>query len=160
DLFFRELSEKLMPANLLWSVDGEGILARCFHLHPLLVEPNERNATFKTTIDDDLALVSDPDGARDYVAQDSDEIFAFELSSMSHVGPAHYKKGSVDDIAAWAEIGMNPRHRMLVQQPIRIHATEMTPSKWRPIEDEAGQIVSQAMGLVDTSFWVLLARGR
>src|ERR1043166_2976705 len=159
DLFFREQSEKLMPANLLWMVEDEGIAARCFHLHPLLVEPNERNAQFKSTIDDDLALVSDPSGSRDYVVSDSDEIFAFELSPLTHLVHANYDKGSVIDIASWAEVGMNRRHRMLVERPGRIHATDISKDKSHPIEKEATGVVRKAMALVDKPTWYLMAQG-
>ena len=33
--FFNEHNGGLMPANLAWSVGDEGLLLRCFHLHPL-----------------------------------------------------------------------------------------------------------------------------
>jgi hypothetical protein len=43
-----------------------------------------------------------------------------------------------------------------VQRPIRIHATEMKPEEWRPIEAEADQVVLAALTLVDKSSWYLL----
>jgi hypothetical protein len=159
DLFFTGQSEKLMPANLLWMVENEGILAHCFHLHPLLVEPNERNTTFKTTIDDDLALMADPAGTRDYVVQDSDEILAFELSARSHAVQATYDKGSVESVAAWAEAGANSRHRTLVGNPIRIHSTDVAAERWAPVEQQAGSVVQQTLALLERSTFYLFRKG-
>ena len=79
--FFNEHDGGLMPANLAWSVGDEGVLLRCFHLHPLMVKPQGPLAEFKSTIDDDLALRACPDSSRDYVVTDSDELLAFEMSS-------------------------------------------------------------------------------
>ena len=78
--FFNEYDGGLMPANLAWSVGDEGVLLRCFHLHPLMVKPQGPLAEFKSTIDDDLALRACPDSSRDYVVTDSDELLAFEMS--------------------------------------------------------------------------------
>jgi tetratricopeptide (TPR) repeat protein len=158
DNFFREHGGQLMPANLLWTVGDEGVLARCFHLHPLLVEPNERNMTFRKTIDDDLSLVSADDGSRDYVVADSDEIFAFELSRLEHRVTATYHKGSIADVAAWAEIGINARHREFINTAIRLHLGEPTPALWQLIEKEAEDVVCQALALVDQPTANLLGR--
>jgi tetratricopeptide (TPR) repeat protein len=147
DNFFREHGTQMMPANLLWTVGNEGILARCFHLHPLLVEPNERNATFVKTIDDDLSLVTADDGSGNYLVADSDEIFAYELSSSSHRVTAGYTKASVGEVAAWAEVGTNQRHREFVETPIRLHVGEMT-TIWASIEAEADAVVREALTLV------------
>jgi hypothetical protein len=68
---------------------------------------------------------------------------------------ANYEKGSVADVAAWAEAGTNARHRQLVQTPIRIHATEITMEKWLSIEAEAERVVQQVLELVNKSSWHL-----
>src|SRR5207237_5452629 len=38
-------------SSLLFPVDGAGFVARCFHLHPLLVDPRVRTALPSSTID-------------------------------------------------------------------------------------------------------------
>ena len=156
--FFCEYGTRMMPANLLWKVGDEGILARCFHLHPLLVKPNEFSATFRKTIDDDLSIVLGEDGSRDVVVNDSNDVLVFELSSRSHRVQADYLKGSISEIAAWAEVGANARHRELVRTPIRLHTGTMTPEQWQLVEAEADYVVSAALALLDQSTKGLLGR--
>ena len=52
--FWNEHGGGLMPANLYWTVPGEGLALRCYHLHPLLVKSQIPFARFASTIDDDL----------------------------------------------------------------------------------------------------------
>jgi len=75
--FWNEHAGGLMPANLYWTVPGEGLALRCFHLHPLMVKPQKKFARFKSTIDDDLGPSACPDESGDYVVTDSDEIHTF-----------------------------------------------------------------------------------
>jgi hypothetical protein len=149
DSFFREQGSHLMPANLLWTVVDQGILARCFHLHPLLVEPNAQNANFRATIDDDLSLMSGNAYERDYVVSDSDEILVFELSSKRHKVVASFNKGCTAEIAAWAQIQMNTFHRRLVETPIRLHMVDIDPVVWQPIDVEAESTVQKALEIAD-----------
>jgi hypothetical protein len=139
--FWNEHGGELMPANLIWSVPGEGLLLRCFHLHPLLVKSQVPFANFTSTIDDDLPLHACPDGSGDYVVADSDELVAFELSGRDRVVGTVCAKGSIKGVAAWAEIGTNGRHRELIRQAIRLHSTAMTESVWRAREAESAKVV-------------------
>jgi hypothetical protein len=145
--FWNSHGEGLMPANLYWDVPGEGLLARCFHLHPLMIRSQIPFAPFRSTIDDDLALSSCPDASRDYVVTDSDEILAFELSGPERVVAADYLKGSAHSAATWVELGANERHRKLVQHTIRIHPGPMTEARWRPVENEADQAVRSILAI-------------
>jgi hypothetical protein len=139
--FWNEHAGGLMPANLIWSVPGEGLLLRCFHLHPLMVKSQVPFANFSSTIDDDLALHACPDASGDYVVADSDELLAFELSGRDRVVGTVCPKGSIGGVAAWAEIGTNERHRKLIRHAIRLHSVPMTESAWRTLEAESGKIV-------------------
>src|SRR5262249_5146521 len=105
--FWNKYDGDLMPANMVWDIPNEGMLLRCFHLHPLLVKSQIRFAKFGSTIDDDLALRACPDVSRDYVVTDSDEILAFEMSGLSRVVGTVCPKGSIEGIASWAEYGAN-----------------------------------------------------
>jgi hypothetical protein len=154
--FFREHGPGLMPTNLFWSVGADGILARCFHLHPLMVRPSSASTGFVTTIDDDLALLSNPDGEGDYIVTDSDELLAFEMSPPDHRVGADYRAGSVDDIAAWAELGMNRRHRALVGATIRIHGGDIDETRWGVVAAEAQAVIGAALALVDRPGWRLM----
>jgi hypothetical protein len=96
--FFNEYEGGLMPANLVWSDGDEGLLLRCFHLHPLMVKSQVPLAEFKSTIDDDLALRACPDSGRDYVVTDSDELLTFEMSAPRRVVGTVCPKSSIEGI--------------------------------------------------------------
>jgi len=143
--FWNEHEGGLLPANLYWTVPGEGLVIRCFHLHPLFVKSQMRGSKFNGTIDDDLALSVCPDVSRDYIVEDSDEILAFELSAPTHQAGAPFQKGQIECIAAWAEVGTNLRHRQLARHTIRMHSAPMTKSAWDEVERKANAVMKKAL---------------
>lgn len=149
--------DNLVPANLYWRVDEEGLLARCFHLHPLMVNPSQKNIHFHGTVDDDFVFAACPDSTQDYVVLDSDKLLACEISAQGHTVNTSLRKGVVADIAAWAEGAANTRHRELVLHPIRFHATAMSEDKWRAVEVRSGAVVRAALDLLDRPSLLLLA---
>jgi hypothetical protein len=156
--FFNEYEGGLMPANLAWSVGDEGVLLRCFHLHPLMVKPQGPLAEFKSTIDDDLALRACPDSSRDYVVTDSDELQVFEMSPLSHAVGTICRKGSIEGIVAWAEYGTNSRHRELIRHCIRIHSGPLTGPMWQAKEIESTKVLDAIDELGRLCRWQLLWR--
>jgi hypothetical protein len=156
--FWNEYDGGLMPANLAWTVPGEGLLLRCFHLHPLMVKSQIPFASFESTIDDDLALRVCPDAGRDYVVTDSDELLAFEISGLNRVVGTVCEKGSIEGAAAWAEIGTNKRHRDLIRRAIRLHAGTITESVWVRIEAESDRVVDALATLNALPTWQLALR--
>ena len=131
----------LMPANIYWSVPGEGLVVHCLHLHPLMVRSQVKFVDFKGTIDDDLVLNACPDFSRHYVVPDSDEMVTFEISGPTRsIGEAH-PKATLDFVAGWAEAHANKLHRKLLLKGIRIHSTAATESAWDPVEKKANRIV-------------------
>jgi hypothetical protein len=154
--FWNEYEGGLMPANLVWTVAGEGLLLRCFHLHPLMVKTQIPFAKFSSTIDDDLALRACPDVSRDYVVRDSDELLAFEMSGLNHAVAANYYKGAIEGVAAWAELGANKRHRELIYHSIRLHDGSVTESVWEEKEAESRKIIDDVARLNQSSSWALL----
>ena len=143
--FWNEHPGGLMPANLNWTVPGEGLALRCFHLHPLMVKSQIKFAPFKSTIDDDLAVFACPDVTRDHVVTDSEEILAFELSGLDRVVGADFQKGSVEAVASWAEVGTNSRHHLLAQHPIRVHFGNVTESLWKEVEADGTRVISEVL---------------
>jgi hypothetical protein len=139
--FWNEHGGGLMPANLIWTVPEEGLLLRCFHLHPLLVKSQVRFAGFASTIDDDLPLHACPDDSRDHVVTDSDELLAFELSGRDRIVGTVCPKGSIDGVARWAEVGANKRHRALIRHAIRLHSGPVTETAWAAREAESSEVV-------------------
>ncbi len=141
--FWKEHPGDLMPANLMWTVPGEGLLLRCFHLHPLMVKSQVPFATFSSTIDDDLAPRACPDPGGDYVVADSDELLAFELSGRDRVVGTICPKGSLYGVASWAEAGTNARHRILINTPIRVHSGPISKQLWDRRIAESDRLVQE-----------------
>jgi hypothetical protein len=139
--FWKDFDGGLMPANLVWTVPKQGLLLRCYHLHPLMVKSQVRFAKFSSTIDDDLPLHACPDASRDYVVTDSDELLAFEMSGLSRVVGTVCSKASLEGVAAWAEVGTNKRHRELIKNAIRLKATEDHDAAWAATEAESNTVV-------------------
>jgi hypothetical protein len=154
--FWREYDGALLPTNLYWTTPDQGLVIRCFHLHPLLVKSQIKFANFSGTIDDDLALSACPDPSTEYVVEDSDEILTFELSPPHHqVGGWPYSKNSVASVAAWAELAANARHRQLAAHTIRLHSTSLDRGVWAPAEAEAERVIATTSRLNESRTWLL-----
>jgi len=143
--FFDEKEGGLMPANLFWSVDETGIIARCFHLHPLLVYGTEKKCDFKSTIDDDLALAFNSKNNEEYIVADSDELIAFEMSPLTHKVLAAYRKGNINDIAMWAAVGTNTKHRFFIKKAIKIHSENTDTFSWTVVEQKSDLVVKNIL---------------
>jgi hypothetical protein len=145
----------LLPANLYWRVNSEGILGRCFHLHPLYVRPQRRNVRFFGTVDDDYCSAACPDRSRDYVVTDSDEFLAIELSDPSHFVRTGLRKGSIDDVVAWAELAANSRHRSLFDHVMRMHTGIHNVELWAQAAAEADDVATLTARRLELSTWRL-----
>jgi hypothetical protein len=93
-----EAGEPFHPSHFYWELGDVGIIARCFHLYPIVVVPAGSQVNFSTTIDDDL--VRNLGVPRDQMAivRDSTEIFCCELSPLDLDVGAPTRRG---DIAAY-----------------------------------------------------------
>lgn len=149
----------LIPANLYWPVDNEGILGRCFHLHPVFVHPQRKDATFFGTVDDDFVAAACPDSSKDYVVSDSDEFLSIELSDLAHFFDTTFRKGSVDDAAKWAEQFASERHRTLFEHVVRMHTGMHDTAAWQKAEAEADEVASAIKAKLGAPGWTLLAKG-
>jgi tetratricopeptide (TPR) repeat protein len=129
------------PANMLWRAGDEGLLAHCFHLHPLMVRSEDRRADFGGTIDDDLVMRVCPDFEKHHVVRDSDELLCCEISPPMHQIDLPCTRYSIEDVAFWAEKLANPLHRRLVREPLRLHSGTATEALWRDVETEAKQAI-------------------
>jgi hypothetical protein len=116
------------PSTLYWQLGDDGMLARYFHLHPLLVDPARLAPDFfermESTIDGDLlpSLQAAPEDI--YVVTDSDEVLVFEISDDAIVhGLANRREDSTEiDLVNWVRFGANPLHRSFVQHRVWFHS--------------------------------------
>lgn len=148
----------LIPANLLWRIGDEGYLARCFHLHPLLVWPQKRNVTFAGTVDDDFVSMACPDPDLDHVVTDSDELLMCEISGFEHRVDTTFRKGNLADLVDWAESHTDARHRRLVTHTIRLHGGNMTEAYWAEAEAESDRVIGHVLGALSQGSGRLLLR--
>jgi hypothetical protein len=157
--WFKEGDEDLIPANLYWRAGNEGLIARCFHLHPIIVCPQRQNTVFRGTVDDDYVEVACPKPDHDYVVLDSDEFMMIEVSDATRRMPTNFRKGSLRDVVVWAEQFANDRHRRLFDVPIKLHVGVMTPACWAAAEAEAASVAHVIRRELNTSTFALLLRG-
>jgi hypothetical protein len=141
--FWREYEGALLPTNLYWTAPGQGLVIRCFHLHPLLVKSQIKFAHFTGTIDDDLVLSACPDPSTEYVVDDSDEILTFELSPSGDFTIPKTQSQASRLWLRWAPtLGIGNWRRTLSDCTTR-RLTRMSgnPSKRKPIGLYAKQVV-------------------
>lgn len=112
----------LMPQELFWKVGEEGIVARCFHIHPILVYPRVRNAPFSTTVDDDYLRSACPDPKDEHFISDSDEFCLCELSGLQRNLHGLPRTQPDMDVARWAFAHARPHHFEHLCRRILLHA--------------------------------------
>ena len=135
----------LLPATLFWPAGDDGFLARCFHLHPLLVWPQRKNVFFAGTVDDDFVSMACPHSAADHVVTDSDELLMCEISDSLRLSETPYRKGSIGDVVDWAESHTDARHRRLATFPIRFHAKDVSGPAWVSAEAESARVIDEVL---------------
>jgi hypothetical protein len=142
--FYRpnEGTEAIGLSNLYWRVDDEGIVARCFHLHPFLVYPRVKNAPFSSTVDGDYIESACPDVSETYICSDSDEFCVCELSPASRTAEPYPRNTPLSRFVRWMRDSTTPRHRVLITRNIRLHGDISDAELWRRTETEAGEVVS------------------
>ena len=134
-----------VPATIFWQVGTEGLLARCFHLHPLLVWPECKHVHFQGTVDDDFVSMACPRAETDHVIADSSDLLMCEISAGSPPLETRTRKGAVDDVADWAESNTDERHRLLAKVPIRIHTGSMTETAWSMASKESSRVIDAVL---------------
>jgi len=139
--FWDEGGTDLVAANLYWRAGREGIVARCYHLHIILIYPQRKNAAFFSTIDDDLILTACPDARNDHIITDSDDFLMVELSDRNQMYIFGIPKASVRGVVDWAELGANRRHRKFLQTPIFMRAGANDQTAWQTALQKSNAVV-------------------
>jgi len=132
----------LSPSALFWVVEREGLIARCFHLHPMMVYPRIKNAAFSTTIDDDYLRSACPDPADEYIVMDSDEFCACELSGIDRAGPG-LPRGQVDkSVSSWAAAAAKLQHFENVARRIILRCEDGDKVAWQKAANQSDTAIS------------------
>ncbi len=149
-LLWREEELSSWPSHLLWRVGETGLLARSFHLHPLLIWPQRwrwRGGELDT-IDSSLVTQAIPEVAKIRVVTDSDEIAACELSDEISA-PVHRATPNLDcgtkRVAAWMRRSTDALQRSHVQHRFRLHADDLSSAvdDWREVERRSDEVITR-----------------
>lgn len=143
-LFWKSTRFNRYPSHIYWDVPNEGILARAFHVHPLMVAPSRKGISFSSSIDNDYFYQACPDINDIHVVTDSDEIAVIEMSNLMQWGLMPHNKSKALRVAVWAKYNANPHHRMVFQHKIRFHQNDITPA-WGTVEQSSDKVVSSIL---------------
>ena len=126
------------PPLVFWGVGDEGVLARGFHLHPLMLFPSKQVHAFTSTFDDDLPLLVCPDLEAIHVVTDSDDAFHIDLTEEDwcKMIPRRTAPATAFFLSRFALQATNLHHRQFARTPIRIHAVECSEA-WREAERDS-----------------------
>lgn len=139
-----------LPSCIFWPVGKQGLIARCFHLHPMCVYPRVKNAPFTTTIDDDYLRAACPDPADEYVVLDSDEFCAVEMSGLDRICRSIPRPPGVGGYVEWAFNNAKPHHLELFCHRILIRSTDADSAAWRAVARESDKIAAHILqGVAD-----------
>lgn len=140
------------PIGVLWNVPAQGIVARFFRLHPLLLDPVCREARLDSTIDDRYLARACPDLEQVHVVTDSDEIAVFELSHVDAASTATTPGG----VSLWRAVEMIGRcdaHQAAFwTRPIRLHAGDVDAA-WAPVERHSARFAGRVARLRRAGMW-------
>ena len=123
-------SSNEFPTSVYWpvrSVHGiDGLLARAFHLHPLLVDPVNRAELPRTTIDGHYLAQACPDLEQCVVVQDSDDLVVFELTPFERRVGNHDRRQGVSMLRLAAVAAKcDAFQRSHWHRPICLHAADL-----------------------------------
>jgi hypothetical protein len=118
------------PSQLFWRVGKSGVLLRCFHIYPIVVHPRNHDRHFTGTIDADLVAAACPDLADSYVATDSDELFAIELSDLDHYVGHLCERRTIREVRVAYHHNGDARNLALLRFRVRIKAGDENPLAW------------------------------
>lgn len=128
------------PSQIYWKVGGEGLVARCFHAHPLFVR--SRETIIRDTIDGSFL-----DGIGDILyVTNSDDVATIEMSDPSHMRgtiwrkPMHFKNARKFASAAATKI-----HRRHAAQSIRCVADMTDPALWTAVESASNDFMAKVL---------------
>lgn len=124
------------PSHLYWQIGTDGIVARCFHMHPLFIVP--RGSKIGNTIDGDYLQTYYPNAERFVYATNSDDFAAIELSPPHHMGlTVYHSPASREGIKKWMRRYTLPIHHLHAKQSIRLIADFTDEAKWEEAERAA-----------------------
>lgn len=134
------------PSQINWRVNSRGLVARCFHIHPLMINPSRKDILPSITYDADYMIQACPNLNEFYIVEDSDEATCASITSMTDPGLASQilpdRRSSEIGVAAWASLNVSSHHCYFFNHKLRIHADEVSV-EWETVEKQADRIAGQ-----------------
>lgn len=135
------------PANILWPINGEGLLARCLYLHPLMIYPRNRTALPIGAFDTEFLLNACPSFDDYHLVLDSDELAVLELSEENKRYESIIKNQfNIFDFANYIRHRGNKIHHRLLKEIIYFHSKDLS-SRWKIIERNSNRIIRKALAI-------------
>lgn len=138
------------PSFLLWNVEGKGIVARAFHLHPVIIRVRHDDSgffsPFTVTLDEELVPRLIRMGAVPYISLCSDEMSVCGLLGEvveSHLYFYPLRPPNIYDVVIFAERSASLHHREFFQSPIRLVCDDSGDEDWYRAEREAERVCSE-----------------
>lgn len=128
------------PSHVYWRVPDQGFVLRAFHLHPILVEPGAGAAAFSKSVDGDLIDALDIPDEAFHVAEDSDDLFALDLTRDADHDYQPPNRLDPAALAEWARENAPGRHRGLFERIIRLRAADPGPA-WALAEEKSHELL-------------------
>ena len=129
-LFYDSKEASQWPSQIYFNVQESGLIAHCFHLHPILVNPKVNSVSFDITIDGDYLLSACPDSKDIIVVTDSDVIMAMEPCDDSYGATPTSNRYDLLKITEWAKNNANNHHRYFFLHRICFHCGETESPEW------------------------------
>lgn len=128
--------------HFYWQVDGEGVLARPYLMHPLMVRPLHKLGGFPAFFDYGVAAAAGFKPGDEHAITNSDDMFLTELAPAGHeqfalADGANRIQPMARSIAEWA----NDFHRSYSRHKLRWHYADITETHWQENESRSDQVV-------------------
>ncbi len=147
-LFWDATDYNTWPSHIYWNIKERGLLARCFNLHPIMLNLRGKDLIPQGTVDGQYWEQVYPNISDIYIAEDTDELFAVEMSSLNHTVLAAIsdgKKSDESEIAQWAISRWQAYpvlHAQLLKKRIRVTGSDVDDT-YGKIEADSDQVIGK-----------------
>src|SRR3990167_2444641 len=143
NLFWRnEKANHILP-TIFWKLDDTTLLARGFHIHPIVIWPTDYHTLPCTTIDGPYVTKACPNKKNWHLITNTKKISLFELSNHNKFHDSPLAKPSIELMLQWASDKQNVSdiHRYYVKHKLYIGSGRRR-RHWRKIERESDRIIN------------------
>jgi hypothetical protein len=149
------------PTYLFWPVEGQGLLMRAFHIHPVVFRVRRDSLDFlmpfRATLDEEFVARITRYRGRIYVSPTSDEIAVcgmMEIGDRSHIFEPQ-RALTTTEVAIMAEAFAGVTHRQLATYSVRLQYADGDPETWQQAEAAAEKFIQNVLQQLNTPDSVL-----